>query len=458
MKKDIFKIFSSNLIKMLVTFMTAFLVPMILSVDDYGYYKVYTFYAAYIGIFHFGYCDGIYLDYGGKKESEIKTEQISQQLATIFIFSGGLAFVAGLWGILRHDFTIMCLGLTVIPNIVYTFYSYVYQATGDFKKYTWMLNLSTLSNLLMNGILVFFKVRDYRAYIIVCIIVQLMSFLAGTIYFKKAGWIRKSSFSFDVLTKYIKMGILLMLGNFAYTFFIGIDKWFIKFTLGITDFSMYSFAGQMLTVVNMFITPISMTLYSHLSRRKDHEFEVRIKRLLVTILMLMPVAIYVIMFIINVFMNKYNRTISLVSLLLITQIFLSLNLAVFVNLYKTYKMQGTYMKSLLIALCVAGVLDFIVAVLHPNIVLYAGATLISCLIWLCINEKNFLYMKPALKDIIYTITLLSVFFILNLFENVLIRALVYVIVYFMLTSVMRKDEWKYMVDILKTYATKIMHR
>lgn len=458
MKKDIFKIFSSNLIKMLVTFVTAFLVPMVLSVDDYGYYKVYTFYAAYIGIFHFGYCDGIYLDYGGRNEDEIETEKISQQFATIFIFSVGLAFIASLWGILRHDFTIVCLGLTVVPNIVYTFYSYVYQATGDFKKYARMLNLSMLFNLLMNTILIFLKVRDYRVYIIVCIIVQLISFLVGTFYFKQSGWIRKSSFSFDVLMKYIKMGILLMLGNFAYTFFIGIDKWFIKFTLGITDFSMYSFASQMLTVVNMFITPISMTLYSHLSRRKDHEFEVKVKRLLVTILMLMPVAIYVIMFIINVFMSKYNRTISLVSVLLITQIFLSLNLTVFVNLYKTYKMQGTYMKSLLIAFCVAGVLDFIVAILCPNAVLYAAATLVSCLIWLCINEKNFLYMKPTLRDITYIIILLSLFAILNMFENVLIRALVYIIVYFMLTLVIRKDEWKYMANILKKGTTKIMHR
>ena len=448
MKKDIFKIFSSNLIKMLVTFVTAFLVPMVLSIDDYGYYKVYTFYAAYIGIFHFGYCDGIYLDYGGKKESEIETEKISQQLTTIFVFSVGLAFIASLWGILRHEFTMVCLGLTVIPNIVYTFYSYVYQATGDFKKYTWMLNLSTLSNLLMNSILVLFKVRNYKAYIIVCIVVQMISFFVGTIYFKESGWIRKSRFSLEVLMKYIKMGILLMLGNFAYTFFIGIDKWFIKFTLGITDFSMYSFASQMLTVVNMFITPISMTLYSHLSRRKDHEFEVKIKRLLVTILMLMPVAIYAIMFIINVFMSKYNRTIGLVSLLLITQIFLSLNLTVFVNLYKTYKMQGTYMKSLLIALCVAGTLDLIVAILHPNAVLYAGATLVSCLFWLGLNMSQFRYMMPSRKEIIYVISLLSIFIILCAINNIAIRVLLYLIVYMALTYILMNYEWKYTISQL----------
>lgn len=446
MKKDIFKIFSSNLIKMLVTFVTAFLVPMVLSVDDYGYYKVYTFYAAYIGILHFGFCDGIYLDYGGKKESEIKTEQISRQLATIFIFSGGLALIALLWGILRHDFTIVCLGLTVVPTIVYTFYSYVYQATGDFKKYTWMLNLSTMFNLLMNGILVLFKVRDYRAYIIVCIIVQLISFLVGTFYFKKSGWIRKSSFSFDVLMNYIKMGILLMLGNFAYTLFIGIDKWFIKFTLGITEFSMYSFASQMLTVVNMFITPISMTLYSHLSRRKDHAFEVRIKRLLVTILMLMPVAIYAIMFIINVLMSKYNSAISLVSLLLITQVFLSLNLTIFVNLYKIYKMQETYMRSLLIAISVAGALDFIVAILYPNAVLYSGATLISCLIWLGLNMNKFKYMIPSKKEAGYVAALLIAFILLCMIHNLIICALLYLILYLALTCILMNGEWNYAIS------------
>lgn len=450
MKKDILKIFSSNLIKMLVTFITTFLVPMVLSVDDYGYYKVYTFYAAYIGIFHFGYCDGIYLYYGGKKESEIETKKISQQFATIFIFSVGLALMAGVYGVLCHDFTIVCLGLTVVPNIVYTFYSYVYQATGNFRKYTWMLNLSTLANLLMNSILVFFKVRDYKAYIIVCIMAQLISFLVGTIYFKKSGWISKSCFSFDIFIKYIKMGILLMLGNFAYTFFIGMDKWFIKFTLGITEFARYSFASQMLTVVNMFITPISMVLYSHLSRRKNHVFEKKIKSLLVTILMIMPAAICAIMFIINVFMSKYSDTVVLVSILLVTQTFLSLNLTIFVNLYKIYKMQQTYMKSLLIALCVAGILDFIVAVLHPNVALYAVATLVSCLIWLILNFNQFRYMLPNRKEIVYVLLLLLCFIISYIINNVIIQMCLYLIIYFILTYSLMNDEWKYAVKQVKS--------
>lgn len=456
MKKDILKIFSSNLIKMMVTFITAFLVPMVLSVDDYGYYKIYTFYAAYIGVLHCGYCDGIYLEYGGKGENEISRDRMSGELATIFTYSVGLALIACTWGIVRGDFTIICLGLTVVPNIVYTFYSYVYQATGDFKKYTLMLNFSTVSNLLLNGLLVLFQIRDYRAYIVACVIVQMISFIVGTFYFKQSGWTQKSRFSAKVLIKYIKMGVLLMLGNFAYTFFIGIDKWFIKFTLSITDFSMYSFASQMLTVVNMFITPISMTLYSHFSRRKDHEFERKVKQLLVAILMLMPVVIYAVSFVVETFMTKYCDSINLVSLLLTTQIFLSLNLAVFVNLYKSYKMQNSYIRSLLVALGIAVLFDFTISAFSPNAVLYAGATMLSCIIWLSINETKFPFMKPTVKDLIYVFSLLLLFFVLEeVNSNIFLKAFVYTVVYLIVTRILKKSEWTYLIKILYCFANKI---
>lgn len=456
MKKDILKIFSSNLIKMMVAFITAFLVPMVLSVDDYGYYKIYTFYAAYIGVLHCGYCDGIYLEYGGKGENEINRDRISNELATIFTYSVALALIACILGIARGDFTIICLGLTIVPNIAYTFYSYVYQATGDFKRYTWMLNFSTVSNLLLNGMLVLFRVRDYRSYVVACVIVQMISFIIGTVFFKHSGWTQKSRFSAEVLIKYIKMGVLLMLGNFAYTFFIGIDKWFIKFTLDITDFSMYSFASQMLTVVNMFISPISMTLYSHFSKRKSREFEQTVKRLLVTILMLMPVAIYAVSFIVETFMTKYCDSINLISLLLITQIFLNLNLAVFVNLYKSYKMQKAYIRSLLVALGMAVLLDFTISIFYPNAILYAGATMLSCIIWLSINETEFPFMKPTVKDLLYIFSLLLLFFVLEEVNlNIFLKVFVYTAVYLIVTRLLKKSEWTYLIGMLYYYANKI---
>lgn len=443
MKRDIFKVFSSNLIKMFVTFITAFIVPMVLSVDGYGYYKVYTFYASYIGVLHLGFCDGIYLEYGGKNDEDINKKSLAQKLATLFLYL--LIITLGICsvGVVKHDFTIFCLGIIVVPNIMFTFYSYIYQSIGNFKKYTLILNCSTVSELVINLILVVLRVTNYRVYIVAYVLVQVIAFMAGTLLFKKSNWIKIYGFSKDIFLKYIKMGILLMVGNFAYTIFIGIDKWFIQFTMNVTTFSMYSFASQMLTVVNMFITPLSMTLYSHLSRRHDKEFVMKVKKLLISVLMLMPLAIYVILFIVKTFMVKYDGASNLIILLLITQIFLSINLAIFVNLYKVYKLQNKYFINLMKVLAVATVLDLIVATIRPNATMYAIATLISCLIWLGINMLSFRYLIPKVREILYVVGLLGVFFATSVIDNILIRFVIYLPIYLIMTIGLMPEEWQY---------------
>lgn len=456
LKKDIFRVFSSNLIKALVTFITAFIIPMVLSVDDYGYYKVFVFYSSYIGVIHLGFCDGVYLCYGGKRIEEIDKINISTEGSTLFWYNCVVAIGFITVSIIRQDFIIFCLGFCIIPVVMYTFYTYVYQATGNFDRYTKIMNISTSSNLVFNLVLVLFRVRIYQLYILAYVAMQTVSFVAGTISFKKNNWIHLASFKKDVFTKYIKLGILLMVGNFAYTLFIGIDKWFIQFTMPIRDFSMYSFAGQMLTVVNMFITPISMTLYSNLSRRKDREFEKKLKKILVCILMVIPIAIYALTFIIKVLMEKYTDAIQITSLLLITQIFLSLNMTIFVNLYKAYQKQSQYFFRLIAALGIAAAADLIVAIIQPNTTAYAFATLISCLAWLAMNIHYFKYLKPSMKEAIYVVLLLGIHIASNILPNQFIRAGIYIVIYLVLTRYLMHDEWDYGIDQIRIIKQKLI--
>ena len=456
MKKDILRVFSSNLIKALVTFITAFIIPMVLSVDDYGYYKVFAFYASYIGVIHLGFCDGVYLDNGGKRIEEIDKRDISKEGSTLFWYNCIVSIGFITVSIIRSDFTIFCLGLCIIPVVMYTFYTYVYQATGNFDRYTKIMNISTTSNLVFNLILVLLRVRIYQLYILAYVGMQLVSFVAGTISFKKNDWIHLTSFKKDIFIKYIKLGILLMVGNFAYTLFIGIDKWFIQFTMPIRAFSMYSFAGQMLTVVNMFITPISMTLYSNFSRKEDHEFEKKLKKILVCILMVIPIAIYALTFIIEVFMQKYTDAIQITSLLLITQIFLSLNMAVFVNLYKAYQKQNQYFFRLIAALGIAAAADLIVAIIQPNTIAYAFATLISCLAWLGMNIQYFNYLKPGMKETIYVVLLLCIHIVSNILPNQFIRAGIYIAIYLVLTRYLMHNEWIYGIVQIRIIKQKLI--
>ena len=444
MKKDVFRVFTTNLIRMLVTFITAFVIPMVLSVEQYGYLKLYQFYVTYLGISHLGFCDGIYLEYGGVSVNSVDAKKVSSERNTLLLYELLVAVCFVVVGIVRQDYIIFFLGLTVIPVVLFTFITYVYQAIGEIKKYTYIMNITSTVNLLVNLGLVIIPVVDYKIYVISYCIVQWFSFLLGMYSFKKNMWIGVSGFSINIFLKYIRMGILLMLGNFVYCIFLGIDKWFIKFTMEISDFSLYSFSAQMLTIVNMFVSPISMTLYSNISRRKDYDFEIKVRRILVVILMFVPVAIYSLEFIVTNFIARYVKTIEIISILMISQIFLVLNTAVFVNLYKAYHKQKDYFIRLCISLLVAIVLDVIVALNKPNIMGYAYATMICCFFWLVMNFQYFSYMVPKAKEILFVLVLLSIYVLIGDL-NLWIRLLIYMPCYIIFVRVCMKDIWMYFI-------------
>lgn len=443
---------------MVVTFLTAFIVPMVLSVPSYGYLKTYQFYASYIGISHLGFCDGVYLYYGGKKEDELEHRGLAEQWSSILVYEIIVAVAFVLFGIIKRDLILVCVGFTMVPNVLFTFYSYIFQSVGDFTKYTLIVNIYSTVNMLINLVLVLMRVKDYRIYMVLYVFIECVPFIVGTVLFSKLKWIHFTGFKVAVFSKYVKLGILLMIGNFAYSIFIGIDKWFIKFSLPIEDFSMYSFASQMLTVVNMFITPIAMTLYSNMARRQDHEFEIKIKKTLVCFLMIIPVAIYALKFIISTFMKQYIPAINITSALLITQIFLSLNVAVFVNLYKAYKKQKDYFIRLVISLGVAVLTDGIVTAVQPNVMGYALSTMFSCFVWFVLNMGYFKYMIPGVKELLYVVTLLGIYMGTLLIGNVFVRAAIYVVLYLLLTRSLMPEEWSYGVGQLKSVKGKLSSR
>ena len=63
--RNIIKVGISNLFTILSGIIVGFVIPKIMGLEDYGYYKTFTLYVSYVGLFHLGFIDGIYLKYGG---------------------------------------------------------------------------------------------------------------------------------------------------------------------------------------------------------------------------------------------------------------------------------------------------------------------------------------------------------------------------------------------------------
>ena len=64
-KNNIFFAFGAQTVSMLMSIMMSLFVPKLLNVTNFGYWQLFIFYYGYVGFFHFGLNDGVYLKYGG---------------------------------------------------------------------------------------------------------------------------------------------------------------------------------------------------------------------------------------------------------------------------------------------------------------------------------------------------------------------------------------------------------
>ncbi|WKB35508.1 hypothetical protein QS257_18620 [Terrilactibacillus sp. S3-3] len=92
--RDIGKVFSANLLSVLVGIVTGFLIPAALPLTAYADLKTFTLYLSYIGILHFGFIDGIFVKYGGRRYEEIDKEELEKEKTFLLLFQAGVTVLS----------------------------------------------------------------------------------------------------------------------------------------------------------------------------------------------------------------------------------------------------------------------------------------------------------------------------------------------------------------------------
>ena len=102
--KNVSLVVLSNGVKLLASLLNIFILPLIFDFEGYGFYKLFILYVSYIGLFHFGFIDGIYLKFGGVSYESLDKKKFKsytrfllylQFLVTLIIFLYGLLFESG---------------------------------------------------------------------------------------------------------------------------------------------------------------------------------------------------------------------------------------------------------------------------------------------------------------------------------------------------------------------------
>lgn len=440
LKKNIISVGFVNILSVVSGLILGFIIPSVLSIEDYSYLKTYTFYVSYVGLLHFGFIDGMYLKYGGKSFNDINKKELKCEHKVFFMIQLIVTFIAIIVSIFLKDKILFIVALTIIPVNILSFNRSFFQATGQFKKYTSMMYFYILFYFFGNLVLTF--VFNSDSYIYYCI-VTLAANLIVAIYLEKKllGVFKKvDNIYFKDVWKNIKTGFFVLLGNFSVLIFCAIDRWFIKFFYTVEEFAYYSFAISVINIMNVLINCISITMYNYIARSYDEKKLLKLKDYILLISCLSTISYFVFNGIIKLFLWKYIPSLQVISVLYLSYPYMMIINILYINIYKSKKQEKKYFLVVVKMLAVACAYN-VSALLFKSMTAIAIATTLSYITWYIYSMKDFKFLKIVKREGFYLI-LISFFFIActNL-SNCLFAGVIYSLIVFTVTMLLYRNEF-----------------
>ena len=414
--KGINIVFIANVINLIINSISNFVLPKYLPVRSYAVIKEYQLYLSYVGLLHLGYIEGVYIKYGGTNYSDLDKDELRKISRSMILLQ--ITVIIILVAVF-YKFNLYVLVLAVIsafPINMATMYKLLYQATGEFKKYGRVMNITALVTFFIN-ILLLFVFRTYNPYIYIIGYIAMYVAIWLLLNNHDLGFKRKrGGISLNLITENINTGFLLMLGNFASIIQTTMDRVFVKNSLDYIDFALYSFAVSMENLINLLITPLTVTLYNYFCKNKYENFNRLIKYILI-IDSIIIASFFILKTIIYSFLSDYKESLVVISILYSSQFIYVLVKGIFLNLYKALNLQRKYFLKLLVSIIAGCLLNIILFAILQKKEAYAIATLISAVIWLIMCGLDCKEIGMGTREYIYSLYILVVFITCSLMLN-----------------------------------------
>ena len=273
--------FGAQLLSLVLSVLLSLAIPKILNVEQYGYWQLFIFYTGYVGIFHFGFIDGIYLRLGGCRYDDLNFPLLGKELR-IFILSQIVIavgmIIAGI--ILINDFErslIIIMTAIYLPIVnISNYFGYIFQSVNKTQLYSFSVMTDKICALIGVVILLLFKCPSVIPYCLVYILGRIIC-LVYCVWNGRNLIITSCIFSRSVLKdmfENISAGIKLMISNLVSMLIIGSGRMVIDQIWGIETFGKFSTAISLINFTLQFISQVSMVLFPTLrvvNQDKLHE-------------------------------------------------------------------------------------------------------------------------------------------------------------------------------------------
>ena len=459
---DILRVSLSNMIKLLAGILVGILLPKIVSVRDYGYYKTFTLYASYIVLFRLGFPDGIYLKYGGKSYNELEKNRFRVYSLFFLVLETILSLIIGILSAFffsaEYRVIFLCLAFFLLVNNTTYYYQIVSQITSRFREIA--IRNIIQSSLIAIIVITLWSVRcwinreiSYRLYMISYIFVFT---ILAIWYIWTYRDITTGNRSKDFNTKkeiieLMKTGVPLMVADLCSSLILALDRQFVNVLFDNETYAVYAFAYNMLALVIMAVAAISTVLYPKLKQIDAKTLKNSYSKLISAILSLVFASMIIyfpLIRFVDWFLPNYSDSLTIFR---ISFPGLAISSAITIVMHNYYKALGEtmrYFKKSVIILVVSGILNYLAYKIFNSTIAISFASVIAMIIWYVYAESMFVkkYNISQFRNRAYIILMMCAFYLITEISNTIIAGIIYAVVFSVITIILFYNE---LIQIIK---------
>lgn len=456
---------TANFLVLGISIILNLVVPKFLGIADYGYWQLYVFYSSYVGFFHLGWIDGIYLKIGGAEYDDLDKNSLGTQLRYLFLFELFLAFLLSTYALLfvsdsnRQMIWLATSVMLVVANLK-SFVLFVLQSTNRIKEYAklsredrYLYLIGAMCYLLLGG-------RNPFILIAMDVLSKLIVMIWGLTRIKDIVRSRRNSLSETVVTikENILIGSNLMLGNIASMLILGVSRFWVERKWSIETFGKLSFALSISNMFMLFINSVSVVLYPVLRRTNQSNLPrlyLQVRNVFVPFTFFLMLFFSPIRSLLEWWLPEYSSSLFFMGILF-PMIVYEGRVSLLVNTYlKTMREEKIILVSNVITVLLASFLSFIYIYIFESINLTVISITFS-LVFRCILAETMLMrvMKENVnKENMIELLLVILFIVGNLFLSNLTSFIVYLIgfvIYIILSVKKIKIGINYFIKLMKS--------
>lgn len=324
--RNILAAFLAQGVSLIISILMSLVVPRFLGIVEYGYWQLFVFYVGYVGFFHFGFIDGMYLRLGGMEYQELDFNKIGTEFRIFLMVEIIIAIIIAVTGYLvihepeRKIIVILVAAYMIINNLT-LFFGYIFQAVNNTKVFSFSIIIDKIFVLLFTVVLLLGQSDNFIFFILAYSLSKGIALVYCMIKGKKIMFsevYNVKNVLYDILVN-INIGIKLMFANIVSMLILGMGRIVIDNVWGIEAFGKISLSLTLTNFFLLFIQQVSMVLFPALRRVSENKLGELYKKLRTVLGIVLPMVLvgYIPMkIILSIWLPQYAESLRYLALLL----------------------------------------------------------------------------------------------------------------------------------------------